>query len=89
MLGAQISRRIGLTYGALKCHLKCVFSLWRLAPKSMPTADARHQSRCVIAEGNMARCVWALQQEELTEFVSKAQQDARSFLHEAIKSLKA
>jgi hypothetical protein len=36
----------------------------------------------------MAKCVWVLQQEELLEFISRAQHDdARGWLHEAISVL--
>jgi ribonuclease HI len=41
-----------------------------------------------LLECDMAKCVWALQQEELLEFISRAQHDdARGWLHEAIKIL--
>ena len=56
-------------------------------------------SRCVVCGGldswkhsliecHQARCVWALQSEEIVDFISSTQQqDARGWLHEAMNSL--
>ena len=41
-----------------------------------------------LLECNMARCVWALQSDEIVEFISQARDDnARGWLHEAIRGL--
>ena len=41
-----------------------------------------------LLECNMARCVWALQCDELVDFISQAQDDnARGWIHEAIAGL--
>ena len=44
--------------------------------------------RHALLECNMAKCVWALQREEILEVISRAQHDdARGWLHEAIAVL--
>jgi len=54
----------------IKVPSKIRVFLWRLARYSIPTSDVRHHRIMeALLECNLARCVWALEREEITKFL--------------------